>query len=275
MKTLGALRHFEITGIADPNSNAPGILEAKSKGIPAYADFKEMLLTQMPDAVIEATGNAKVQQMLREFLPEGVTLVDSASANLLMTVVEVLEDVLSQVKHKADGMVQSSDQVLSAYTTLENVVDQISATTEFLASMEKQLIATVRAVNEKINLSDEIITFLTDIAQETRLLGLNAAIEAARAGEAGKGFSVVADEIRKLAQSSTESLKQIAPALKEIGQSAVELEQAAARIQQATAEQTSVAHNTANTIHSLRGSLQAVSAFLQEMASSLSVLALE
>lgn len=275
LKALGALQQFEIVGIADPNSNAPGILEASRKGIPAYKDFAQMLAEKSPDIVIEATGVPKVQQMLREILPKNTTLIDSASANLLMEIVGYLETVIAQVKHKAEGMTQSSDQLINAYTSLEEVVDQIASTTEFLASMERQLVSTVKNVNEKIALSDGIINFLTDIAQETRLLGLNAAIEAARAGEAGRGFSVVADEIRKLAQSSTESLKQIAPALKEIGMAAAELEQAASRLQQATAEQTEVAHNTANTVHTLRSNLQAVSAYLQDMASSLEGLALE
>ncbi len=62
----------------------------------------------------------------------------------------------------------------------------------------------------------EIITIITGISEQTNLLALNASIEAARAGEHGKGFAVVAEEVRKLAEASSDSTGQIGGLVKEI-----------------------------------------------------------
>lgn len=71
-------------------------------------------------------------------------------------------------------------------------------------------------VNESTDQIGTIINSISDIAGQTNLLALNASIEAARAGEAGKGFSVVADEIRKLAEQSSNSVKEIQDILNQI-----------------------------------------------------------
>jgi methyl-accepting chemotaxis protein len=70
-----------------------------------------------------------------------------------------------------------------------------------------------------INEGSEAIKLIENIAKQSNLLGLNAAIESSRAGEYGKGFSVVAGEMRKLAQNSAESSKRISDALNQMSHS--------------------------------------------------------
>jgi methyl-accepting chemotaxis protein len=67
-----------------------------------------------------------------------------------------------------------------------------------------------------IKKTDEIVAFIRNVANQTNLLGLNAAIESARAGEAGRGFGVVAQEVRKMAVESADSVKNIKTLLNKI-----------------------------------------------------------
>lgn len=100
--------------------------------------------------------------------------------------------------------------------TLSDNLHQVSATMEELAASATDISTNQANLNDEIkNVNtvtgkiDEVMDFIKDIADETRLLGLNAAIEAARAGEAGLGFGVVAQEIRKLSSDSKETVGKI------------------------------------------------------------------
>lgn len=87
--------------------------------------------------------------------------------------------------------------------------NMISTGIESAVQANDKILAEVQKAEASAKDTDEVIGFVKKVASQTNLLGLNAAIEASRAGEQGKGFSVVANEIRKLSNTSNTSINQI------------------------------------------------------------------
>ncbi|WP_159882013.1 methyl-accepting chemotaxis protein [Paenibacillus puerhi] len=97
-------------------------------------------------------------------------------------------------------------------TAVQTAIDQMSAVQVNVGEVSKA----VAALGEKTGEIGTIMALITDIASQTNLLSLNAAIEAARAGEHGKGFSVVASEVRKLAEQTAQSGQQVSEVIRAI-----------------------------------------------------------
>ncbi|MBV7273682.1 chemotaxis protein [Clostridiaceae bacterium UIB06] len=90
-------------------------------------------------------------------------------------------------------------QITAAVTDIANIAQNI-------AEINGKMLIDTQEYTEEIKRTKEILQVLNNISSKTNILGLNAAIEAARAGDAGRGFKIVAEEIRKLSNLSTESI---------------------------------------------------------------------
>lgn len=227
------------------NENVLTVAESILEYMPELFDNKAILYLSNTEKVLKVSGNTSlpinisvgyaipdsVKHIINTGVPEthdidknkyGIPLkeyiIPIKSSGKIIGAITSVKTVEAKVK-----ILGLSENLADSISNISAAIQESTANIQTLSENSKGILLNVNKATENTKNSGSVLKFVQDVAKQTNLLGLNASIEAARAGEAGKGFSVVAQEIRKLSNSTSDSIKQINDVLNNIEQSVEEI----------------------------------------------------
>lgn len=190
-----------------------------------------------------------------------------------------IQQIATNAHNVSNTAVEATNSATKGNKSIQTAIHQMNEIKETVNGLSK----VIEGLGERSREINHIIEIITEIADQTNLLSLNASIEAARAGEHGKGFAVVADEVKKLAEQSSNSALQISQLINAIQ---VDMETAATSMNVATSEVntgigvvTDVGHSfeqlndyiqdVSNKIHAVTEAVQQMSIGAEEIVESI------
>ena len=187
---------------------------------------QQATIEQQRDAVAQVAQNANaIADRLSTATEELSAQVEQASRGAdqqtqrvseTATAMEQMNASVLEVARNAGG---ASDTTINAKNRAEHGADVVNKVVQGINQLHTQALALktgMASLGDQAQSIGQIMTVISDIADQTNLLALNAAIEAARAGEAGRGFAVVADEVRKLAEKTMQATREVGSAIQGI-----------------------------------------------------------
>ena len=185
-------------------------------------DLIVYLLRQTKDSSARLAHSASEILSASEQQASGST-EQAASISQTTATMEELAATYRQIAENANHVVAMAQASLDSAESGQQAVANSLSSMEQIKARAQSSANRILALGERSQQIGTVLTIINGIADQTKILALNAAIEAARAGEAGKGFSVVATEIRKLAESVVESTGEIGAIMGEIQTAANDL----------------------------------------------------
>jgi methyl-accepting chemotaxis protein len=191
----------------------------------------------------------------------------AAVAQTVSTVDEVTQTA-EQAAERAKALSASSQRAVDIGEEGGRAVDESVSSMASVRAQVETIAESILALAEQAQAIGEIIATVNDIAEQTNLLALNAAIEASRAGEAGRGFSVVASEVKALADQSKKATAQVGKILGDIQRATNEAVLSTERGSRSVESASKVVEQTGTTIRTLLDTLEQAAQVAAQIAAS-------
>ena len=228
-----------------------GSVRATAGSVAENADQVARRVTDISSAVAQMT--ASIQEMDQNLL-NLASVVEQAVANTQEMSASIVQ-VAGNAQRVRDESTNTDKQVREG----RNEVAQLSKGMSSISDTVADVVTEMQSLDQASRQIGEILGLIEEIADQTNLLALNAAIEAARAGEHGRGFAVVADEVRKLAENSASSTKQI-------GTLVADIQRRTTAVLERTARANSLVQNNAASARTVTDMIETISGRVTEMA---------
>jgi len=251
----------ECNGLIESLANIAGNVRISAESVSNAASQLSASSQEISTSSIEISSS--VQQIAHGAELQSRKVEETSSSMERMT------QTVQDVANRAEEVSRTSEDAVRAALLGEQTTSEAISKIDEVRQVVETLAGSVRILGQRSAQVGSIVNVITSIADQTNLLSLNAAIEAARAGESGRGFSVVAEEVRKLAEGSGKAAEQIGELIKEVqAETSKALDYMEIGITE-VAKGTDVVGRTADVLQEISEAVSRTTALAEDIASSM------